>query len=140
TDKETLTIHEAAHLLPSRPEAGYKGTFGLLTVAAGSEAMPGAAVLCGIGALRGGCGLVRMHVPRSIRNIVMTHIPEAMLSSTDAGEDYLQPISEESFNNMMLKSKACIIGPAIGLGESSIRFLEQVLQNSSLPMVLDADA
>lgn len=140
TDKETLTTAEAAHLLPDRPEAGYKGTFGLLTVIAGSEVMPGAAVLAGIGALRGGCGLVRMHVPRSIRHIVMHHIPEAMLSGPDAGEDFLQPISEDSFNTAILKAKAVIIGPAMGLGESSIRFLEQVLQNTNMPMVLDADA
>ena len=44
--------------LPPRPEDSHKGTFGRVLVVGGSRGMSGAVCLAGLGALRGGAGLV----------------------------------------------------------------------------------
>ena len=61
---QTIT---AVPVLPPRPIDGHKGTFGKVLVTAGSMGYSGAAALTGRSALRGGAGLVRVAVPRSMR-------------------------------------------------------------------------
>ena len=51
---------------PSRPADAHKGTFGRVLIVAGGTGMSGAAALCGLGALRGGAGLVYVATPRSL--------------------------------------------------------------------------
>src|SRR5579862_6998478 len=55
---------------PPRPENANKGTFGRVLIVAGSRGMSGAACLAGLGALRGGAGLVTVAVPAGILPIV----------------------------------------------------------------------
>ncbi len=55
---------------PARPEDANKGTFGRVLVVAGSRGMSGAACLAGLGALRGGAGLVTIAAPAGILPIV----------------------------------------------------------------------
>src|SRR5690606_16402529 len=56
--------------LPKRGDAAHKGTFGHAFVVAGSRGMSGAAVLCGLSALRGGAGLVTVAIPEPIADVV----------------------------------------------------------------------
>src|SRR5262245_28586294 len=55
---------------PARPEDSHKGSFGSVLIVAGSRGMSGAAALSGLGALRGGAGLVTVAVPAGIQPIV----------------------------------------------------------------------
>lgn len=137
---ETLTAHEAATLLPRRPRTGHKGTFGLLVIAAGSAPMPGAAVLAGIGALRGGCGLVRMHTPDAVRSVVAPSLPEALLANHAAGENFLLPLGGSGWLMVLEKAKAIALGPGIGRHPETACFVKEVLETVQLPTVLDADA
>ncbi|MCC6546803.1 NAD(P)H-hydrate dehydratase [Candidatus Sumerlaeota bacterium] len=136
----TLTVREAAALLPQRPRNGHKGTFGLLVIAAGSATMPGAAVLAGIGALRGGCGLVRMHVPDAVRNVVAANLPETLLANHPAGGDFLKPIGEVGWRQVLEKARALAVGPGMGRHPDSAAFLKEALTSATLPTVIDADA
>lgn len=136
----TLTMREAAQLLPARPLDGHKGTFGLLLIAAGSEPMPGAAILAGIGAMRGGCGLVRMHVPAAIRAHVINHLPEAILSTEPAGERCLEPVGGTGWMVLLERVRALCIGPGVGKDRRTRDFLREALEKVELPTVLDADA
>src|SRR4051794_29160064 len=61
--------------LPLRPESGHKGTFGKVLIVAGSRGMSGAAALAGLGALRGGAGLVTVAIPGGILPIVASIEP-----------------------------------------------------------------
>ena len=141
SSRETMTRREAAALLPPRPVMGHKGTFGLLTIAAGSEFMPGAAVLCAIGAMRGGCGLVRLHVPPVIRSVVAGQVPEAIFSSARSTADgQFGPIGELAWHLVLERATAMALGPGMGTTESAREFLGEFFEFCKLPTVLDADA
>lgn len=133
---ETLTMAEARALLPPRPGDGHKGTFGQVAVVAGSDSMPGAAVLAGIGALRGGCGLVRMVVPRAVRAAVATHLPEAILGDPTTGGDHLESVRPADAD----AADALVIGPGLGTAPATRAALVALLGRVRRPAVLDADA
>lgn len=137
---ETMTAQEAAQILPLRPPDGHKGTFGLLTLAAGSDSMPGAAMLAGLGALRGGCGLVRMLTPRSIRPIVAEYLPEAIHATGLHSDTRHEPLHESEWEGVLDRATAFAIGPGLGTAPGTVAFVEQVLAEVALPTVLDADA
>ena len=138
---ETMTRTEAAGLLPPRPKSGHKGTFGLVAIAAGSEFMPGAPVLCAIGALRGGCGLVRMHVPPAIRASVAAQVPEVIFSHARSTADgQFGPIGELAWHMVMERATAMALGPGMGTTDSAREFLGEFFEFCTLPAVLDADA
>jgi ADP-dependent NAD(P)H-hydrate dehydratase / NAD(P)H-hydrate epimerase len=138
---DSLTMTEAARLLPQRPRQGHKGTFGLLVVAAGHNTMPGAAMLAGLGALRGGCGLVRMAVPQVACQAAAYHLPEALLSPLFAKKNSLRALkNKEQWDTLLDRATAMAIGPGIGVSEKTNEFLNQALTHTKLPMVLDADA
>lgn len=136
---ETLTAAEAAALLPHRPLDGHKGTFGTTVIAAGSASIPGAAILAGLGALRGGCGLVRMLVPAQLRGLVMGHLPEVLLAPA-TWEKTLGPEDLGSILSKDSKVGSVVFGPGVGLEKGPSALLARLLGEVDLPMVLDADA
>lgn len=136
---ETLTMAEAAALLPSRPLDGHKGTFGTVVIAAGSAEIPGAALLAGLGALRGGCGLIRMLVPARLQSLVMMHLPEALLAPA-ASDKSLTPADLTAVASSEVDCAAVVFGPGVGLGTEPAALLARLLGEVRSPMVLDADA
>jgi NAD(P)H-hydrate epimerase len=97
-------------------------------VVAGTKGFTGAAIMCSLGALRGGAGLVELFVPEEIYPIVAAAAPpEAMV----------KPItSDSSLNEQPVDVWA--IGP--GLGKTRAAELLELIQDAKQPMVLDADA
>ena len=63
-----VPIEASLPSLPPRADESHKGTFGRALIVGGSRGMSGAACLAGLGALRGGAGLVQVAVPASIRS------------------------------------------------------------------------
>ena len=68
-----------ARLLPKRPSEGHKGTFGKVLVVAGNEDIGGAPYLAALGALRTGCGMVRICTHRNQQSALTSLLPEALL-------------------------------------------------------------
>jgi hydroxyethylthiazole kinase-like uncharacterized protein yjeF len=119
--------------LPKRSKFAYKNTFGHALLLAGSRSKMGAAVLASGACLRGGVGLLTVHVPSSGYDIIQTTRPEAMCL-TDPQADYLSELPE-------LKSYQAVgIGPGLGQEEASRVVLEQLLRKAKVPLVIDADA
>jgi hydroxyethylthiazole kinase-like uncharacterized protein yjeF len=94
---------------------------GVVGVYAGSVAYPGAAVLACRGALRAGCGYVRLVAPRAVADLVRAAYPEVV--ATEPGD--------------LPKADAWVVGP--GLGEAAADAVRAVLA-SGVPAVFDADA
>ena len=69
---------DVADLWPVPGVADHKYTRGVVGVLAGSEAYPGAAVLCVGGALRTGCGMVRYLGPARPEQLVLSRWPEVV--------------------------------------------------------------
>jgi ADP-dependent NAD(P)H-hydrate dehydratase len=127
--------------LPSRPLDSNKGTFGRVLIVAGSRGMSGAAVLCASAALRGGAGLVRLAVPEGILTIVAAANPcytSAPLPQDEHGR--LAAAALPRLLELMGDNSVAALGPGLGqsddLGDTIVSLLEQ----TTIPLVLDADA
>ena len=126
--------------LPPRPADAHKGTFGHVLVVAGSRGMSGAAVLCGTAALRGGAGTVTIAVPEGIQPTVAAGQPcatTAGLPQTEAGT-----VAAHAWPSLSLHAKratALAVGPGLGGGPAVAAFVGRLLQEVTVPIVIDAD-
>lgn len=121
-------------MLPQRVAHSNKGTYGKLLVVAGSSDMVGNAALCAKAAYRMGCGIVKVVCPAEHRQAMFSLVPEAVLSTYDKTMDEKQLIADLKW------ADAVVIGPGIGTKTTAVKLLDLVLNNVSVPVLLDADA
>ena len=140
---QVRTINQLPEL-HERPVDGNKGTFGKVLLIAGSGGMSGAAVLSGLGALRGGAGLVYLAVPPTIQDIVASAEPSYLtvrLSENEKGLIDVNPVHRENILEPYLISSAAVgIGPGIGQSDSLKEFVRWIYETTPVPVVFDADA
>lgn len=138
-DQETLFTYidrnTAAQIVKERPVFSHKGTFGHALLIAGSYGMMGAAILSAKACLRGGVGLLTVHIPQKGYAIMQTALPEAMVEVDE---------SELMFSHSHLASSEKIsaigIGPGLGTKPNTQKGLLQLLKMAKVPLVIDADA
>ncbi len=111
----------------------HKGTRGHALLISGSYGKIGATVLAARAALRSGLGLLSILAPQCGYSILQTAVPEAMLIEEDSAKEIAHLPTIATYN-------AIGIGPGIGQGASAKKVLEQLLQESTTPLVIDADA
>jgi ADP-dependent NAD(P)H-hydrate dehydratase / NAD(P)H-hydrate epimerase len=127
SDGTVATPANLRRLLPRRYFDTHKGQAGRVGILAGSVGTAGAAVMCAEGAVRGGAGLVTLHVPKEIHAIVATRsIPEVMVRPFDSPLELL----DASYQSVA-------IGPGIGMARQS-EALELIVKCPA-PAVVDAD-
>jgi NAD(P)H-hydrate epimerase len=127
--------------LATRPGDANKGMFGRALVVAGSRGMSGAAILCGNGALRGGAGLVRVATPVGIQPLVAAGSPCYMTAPLP--EDADGKLAASAGAELAALAGACTaiaIGPGLGRSPALPDLLLAVLSQTTVPVVLDADA
>lgn len=127
------TLSDIKPMMHVRQRFAHKGTFGHLLVAAGSYGMLGAAQLCVEAALRSGVGLVTAHIPKCGFQIFQQNLPEALVRS-DADHRHLSAIEP------LTPFTAICVGPGIATADLTVEALRKLLINSTVPIVLDADA
>ncbi|MGD8451631.1 MAG: NAD(P)H-hydrate dehydratase [Phycisphaerae bacterium] len=143
--KAKPTIVTDVPRLPERPAEMHKGVAGHVAIVAGSRGMSGAALLAGLGALRGGAGLVRVFTPASVQPIVAAGEPCLMtvpLPESRTGQLATRAIG--TIEEMALAwAHAVAIGPGLGAsataGSGVTRIVREVLAGD-VPVVVDADA
>jgi NAD(P)H-hydrate epimerase len=123
-----LTIPEVvAPLLQRRNFSAYKNQFGRIGIVAGSRGLSGAAILCSLGALRAGAGLVELFVPTEIYELVASAAPpEAMVKPLSSDNDLLKQTAD-----------AWAVGPGIRYDRGPA--ILQLIREKESPMVIDAD-
>lgn len=138
-----LEARDVAGLLPDRPAASHKGTYGHLLVVAGSRGMIGAAVLAARGALRAGAGLVTVATPASLQAQVAGALPEALTHGLpDSARGTLGVEAVDGVVELMAGRDVLAIGPGLGTSPETEAFLLELMAHPSLrsrPWVLDAD-
>lgn len=120
--------------LPKRKTNGNKGTFGKVTVIAGSADTCGAAVLSATAAYRTGCGLVEVVTHKNNREAIQKHLPEALLHVYETEEQ-----AKELIRTSAEWADILVAGPGIGITEIGISIVKEVLLINK-PLILDADA
>jgi NAD(P)H-hydrate epimerase len=127
--------------LPPRPLDTNKGTFGRVLIVSGSRGMSGAAVLCAGAALRGGAGLVRLAVPEGILPIVAAANPcytTAPLPQDAQGR--LSAAALPELLELLRGNSVAVLGPGLGQSHEIGDLLVAILEQTTTPLVLDADA
>lgn len=115
----------------------HKGQFGRVSIVAGSVGKTGAAQLAGLGALRGGAGLVTMAVPEACVGRI-THIPEYM---TFGLPDRDGTVTGEGVDALLdVPCDVIAVGPGLGTGPGPLALVKSLLERADMPLVLDADA
>ncbi|RAM50082.1 MAG: bifunctional ADP-dependent NAD(P)H-hydrate dehydratase/NAD(P)H-hydrate epimerase [Hapalosiphonaceae cyanobacterium JJU2] len=134
-----IRITEATALsnLPlPRPAVTHKYKEGHLLLICGSRRYAGGAILTGLGARASGVGMLSIAVPESLKPIMVSHLPEALIvgcPETETGAIAQLKLPENTDLNSF---DAIACGP--GLTKDASPILQQVLESTN-PLVLDAD-
>ena len=112
-------------LLPRRRFGAYKNQFGRVGVVAGSKGLTGAALMCSLGALRAGAGLVELFVPEEIYPAVAASAAPEVMVKPIAGYDELRERSVDVW--------------AVGSGLGRAAEILSLIADAPQPVVVDAD-
>ncbi len=128
-----LLASDVSALYKPRRKFAHKGHFGHAYLMAGSYGKAGAAVLAAKATIRSGAGLLSVQIPAAAYPVLQTAVPEAMCIP----DEHPHIISSA---NSMNGYNAVGVGPGLGTHEQTARALKLLIQNTNVPMVLDADA
>ncbi|EAW37630.1 bifunctional ADP-dependent NAD(P)H-hydrate dehydratase/NAD(P)H-hydrate epimerase [Lyngbya sp. PCC 8106] len=130
-----ITPENAIADLPlPRPLATHKYKNGNLLIVAGSHRYTGAAILAGLGARASGVGMLSIAVPNSIKPLLSTQLPEALIIGCPETEDGAILDFPSHFSLDQFDAIAC--GP--GLTQSATTVVQLIL-DCNRPLILDAD-
>ena len=132
---EYLTKETVASLLLPPKKYAHKGSNGHGLLIAGSQKMPGAAILAATAALRSGIGKVTVHSTANVAAALPIALPEAILD-IDPNEECVSCCHWEGIPGL----NALAIGPGIGRGPKTLALLKDLLSEVHTPVVFDADA
>lgn len=128
-----LLSKDVKKILKSRAKFSHKGIYGHGLLIAGGYGKMGAAVLAAKAGLRAGSGLITAHIPARGNPIVQTSVPSAMVSIDENDKIFTKHPDLSNYN-------AIAIGPGIGMEKPTQNALKILIQNTGLPLILDADA
>lgn len=128
-----LTEEYVQTLLPPIRRNRHKYQAGVVAGVAGSQYMPGAALLACLGAIKSGCGLMRLWYPAGMET-QLSNSPYEVIKFPYHHKD--SNIVLDSIN----AAAATFIGPGVGRTTETHEFLDKLLPSITVPSVLDADA
>lgn len=134
-----LSKEEAASLLPVRKAYSNKGSYGKVLIAAGSPDMAGAAYFAAKAAYQSGCGLVRIITARENREILLSKLPEAILTTYDSDENFSEKTAAK-LEECIQWADAVLIGPGLSCSVTAQKMVEQILTHTEKKITFDADA
>ncbi len=132
---ELMTKQKVAKILPlPRQKNTHKYKQGHLLLICGSKKYVGAALLSAYGARSSGVGMVSIAVPNSLKYIVNTQIPEALVIGCDESDTgaiaFLPPLDWDKYE---------WVSCGMGLTREAVSVVEDVI-DSDCNILLDADA
>ncbi|MEH2191954.1 MAG: NAD(P)H-hydrate dehydratase [Nostoc sp.] len=119
-----------------RPSVTHKYKEGHLLLICGSRRYAGGAILTGLGARASGVGMLSIAVPESLKSILVSHLPEALIvgcPETETGAIAQLQLPE---NTDLSSFNAIACGP--GLTRDTTPVVQEVIA-SDRPLILDAD-
>ena len=130
-DLDLIAPQTWEHAKGPRPFDFHKGMAGHVAILAGSAPYPGAAVLAATGALRGGAGLITLHVPNHVAAVIAAKCPPEIIV-----RGYASP---EEWRD--LHGDVRVVGCGLGtLDAAAADILLAWLAQATTPSVIDADA
>ena len=130
-EDEVADDQMARSILPLRQSDAHKGTFGTALIAAGSINYTGAALLAGKAAYRIGAGLVTLAIPASLHTALAGHFPEATWVLLPHEMGVIASGAEDVLMKNLERATALLVGPGLGLEETTKEFIENLLKRST---------
>ena len=134
-----LQESDIAEILIPRSPASHKGNHGTVGIVTGSSDMAGAALMAAHGAVRSGAGKVFLRVPAQTAPYCIGRQPEIMVRGI-GNQAYFTPEDADSILAESASWSVLVMGPGMGKQTETKEFITQILQNTTCPVVLDADA
>ncbi|WP_158943036.1 NAD(P)H-hydrate dehydratase [Granulicella sp. S190] len=120
-----------------------KGKFGHVLVVGGSYGKAGAPAMASLACLRAGAGLVTAAVPKSILDTVTRIAPELMmapLAEGTKGAVSFKNLDGAKLDALVKKISVVAVGPGLSTEGDASAFARQMVEKTSVPVVIDADA
>ena len=137
----SLDIRSAAALLPERDLFSNKGSFGKVLLICGSKKMVGCCYLATLGALRSGAGLVTLAFPDCLYIPLTSRLTENLFLPLKCdNEGYLSDDNINTILDFVKKSDVVMLGCGIGVTDGTKAIVKSIIENSEVPLILDADA
>jgi ADP-dependent NAD(P)H-hydrate dehydratase / NAD(P)H-hydrate epimerase len=121
--------------LPLRPVDSHKNRLGHLLVVAGSPGKGGAALMAGLAGLRSGVGLCTLATDEKCRASLEGKVPDLMVLGLD-----METPPCGTNEGLLADKSGLAMGPGMGTGDEAFAWVRWLLNQTSLPVVADADA
>ncbi len=119
-----------------RPPVTHKYKEGHLLLICGSRRYAGGAILTGLGARASGVGMLSIAVPESLKSLLVSHLPEALIVGCPETETGAIAHLQLPENTDLSSFDAIACGP--GLTRDATPIVQEVIE-SERPLLLDAD-
>ncbi|MDI6600333.1 MAG: NAD(P)H-hydrate dehydratase [Thermoanaerobacteraceae bacterium] len=134
-----LLTREELPFIKDREKDTHKGNYGHVLVIGGSKDFIGAPVISSLAALKSGAGLVTMAVPSCIAGMVSGRTLEVIPIALCDEDGYLGKGALDEVLTKIDRFDVVAVGPGLGMGGSVKAFMDGLIRNCPLPMVIDAD-
>ncbi|MBD0362191.1 MAG: NAD(P)H-hydrate dehydratase [Coleofasciculus sp. C3-bin4] len=132
---QRMTAAAAKEFLPlPRPAVTHKYKQGHLLLICGSRKYSGGAILTGLGSRASGVGMLSIAVPESLKPLLVSHLPEALIIGCPETQEGAIAQLPEAVDLSKYSAIAC--GPGLTLDAKSV---VQGVLDAECPLVLDAD-
>ncbi len=138
--EEVIGLGDVKWLLPKRDPESHKKQNGVITIIGGSEKYIGAPALSALGAFRTGADLVFLVVPKDIRLIVNSFMPD-FITIPGTENELCKKDGIDVFNDERLQDSTLVVGPGMENTEKTRELLEYLLSRKiRRNIVIDAGA
>ena len=136
-----LTNKDLKEIFKKREKDTHKGTYGYVGIMGGCMEYTGAIKLANMSsaALRSGCGVIRLIIPKSIEKILAPYLLEQTIFPLSNDNEDKMIFNQKEIDNSLEKLKALAIGMGWGKGKDNEKILMYILNNKSIPCIIDAD-
>lgn len=128
------------NMFPKRAFDSHKGTYGTVLFIGGSYEMPGAAFMATAAAMNSGAGIVKAAFPDAAYPALAAKTVEQVLVPLKSNEK--GRISKKALPRIEKGLKSCsvvVIGCGMGVDSDTEEVVRYVIENSPVPVILDAD-
>lgn len=116
-----------------------KGSNGHLLCLCGSYSMSGAAVICAKSAIKTGAGLVKLTIPKSAYPMVSSHLIQPIFNPVEDEDGMYSPYALGGIKSDLAWANAVAMGCGMGVNNNTKEITKSVLENATVPVILDAD-
>ncbi len=136
-----LTPAVLAPLRALRSPRSDKRTYGHVFIVGGSRSYPGAVLMSVMAAMRSGAGLVTAFVPESLTAAFAARVPEAMwVGWPETPDGGLALEGSHLLREKIARASSLMIGPGLGREPETLALARDIVAQSAVPLVIDADA